>query len=587
MPITQYTILEKKVIIKLRDRICEDSDELLSSDLFRAVFERCIADLVRKKSFLLQVFNKKTGIDNKDIDLFQEFIKYLAKMPIHLVSKIVPGSAIFTRDKELLSDFIEHFYNFWRNYERFIICDSEYEQLDKRPYRVFNTTIEALTHLIRGTYRDIEENITGSHPRIYRQVRAGAEIASIALMNKITFSDPIYQQLDQVSVIRQILLYPPLILHPPMNKRTGKFTRVAENPLAKITIEPGEWLCYPAMVGELLILVYFQQKYFGLGFSLSNLFELADDEQLKKQPAAVFLYGVPDPGLYELSSFPTIFYEDHKADLLVGAVPDKDEFGYFGYLKKMILTLYNITKIKSGKLPYHGAMVNIQLKNNKSANILIIGDTGAGKSETLEMLRTFGNDIIEDITIIADDMGSLNIDESGNIIAYGTEIGAFVRLDDLQPGYAFGQIDRTIIMSPNQVNARVVIPVTTHHNITKGFPVNYILYANNYEEPDEDHPIIQRLETPEKALEVFREGTAMSKGTTSSTGLVHTYFVNVFGAVQYKAEHDEIAKKYFAQIFKNNIFVGQMRTRLGIAGWERNGPEESAKQLLELIQQIS
>ncbi|HPG38187.1 MAG TPA: phosphoenolpyruvate carboxykinase [bacterium] len=587
MPVTQYTILDKKVIIKLRDRICEDSDELLSSDLFRAVVERCITDLVRKESPLLQVFNKKTAITEKDISVFLEFIKYLAKMPMHLVTKIVPDSIVFTNNQELLSDFIEHLYNFWRNYERFIICDSEYEQLDKRPYRVFNATIEALTHLIRGTYRDIEENITGSHPRIYRQVRAGAEIASIALMNKLTFSDPVYQQLNNVSVIRQILLYPPLILHPPMNKRTGKFTRVSENPLTKISLNPGEWLCYPAMVGEMLILVYFQQKYYGLGFSLSNLFELADDEQLKQKPAAVYLYGIPDPELYELSSFPTIFYEDQETDMLVGAVPDKDEFGYFGYLKKMILTLYNIKKIKSGKLPYHGAMVNIRLKNNKSANILVIGDTGAGKSETLEMLRTLGNDIIEDITIIADDMGSLDIDKSGNIIAYGTEIGAFVRLDDLQPGYAFGQIDRTIIMSPNQVNARVVIPVTTHNNITRGFPVNFILYANNYEEPDEEHPVIQRLETMEKALEVFREGTAMSKGTTTSTGLVHTYFVNVFGAVQYKAEHDEIAKKFFAQIFKNSIFVGQMRTRLGIAGWERKGPEESAKQLLELIQQMS
>ena len=32
-------------------------------------------------------------------------------------------------------------------------------------------------------------------------------------------------------------------------------------------------------------------------------------------------------------------------------------------------------------------------------------------------------------------MGSLDMDEEGNIIGYGTEIGAFVRLDDLQPGF--------------------------------------------------------------------------------------------------------------------------------------------------------
>ena len=34
-------------------------------------------------------------------------------------------------------------------------------------------------------------------------------------------------------------------------------------------------------------------------------------------------------------------------------------------------------------------------------------------------------------------MGSLQIRE-GEVVGLGTEIGAFVRLDDLQPGYAYG-----------------------------------------------------------------------------------------------------------------------------------------------------
>jgi len=583
MPITSFDIFDNKVIIKLRDRICEDSDELFSSKLFRTVLKRGLEELSYKKSPLLKVFGDECKITNKEIKLVTDIFKNLAKMPLEHVVKILPEAKSFQQQTLLFNDFVEYFYNYWRNFERFIVCDSEYEQLDKKPYRVFNQTIETLTNLVRGVYRDLQENITGNHPKIYRQIRAGAEIAAIALTNKINFTKDTYKQLNAIPVIRQILLYPPLILNPPMNKRTGKFERVFENPLEKIDINPSEWLCYPAMVGELLILVYYHKKYYELGFSLSNLFELADDEDLQRKPDAVYLYGVPDERLYELSDFPTVFYEDDENDWLVGAVPNKDEFGYFGYVKKMILTLYNIKKIKSGKLPYHGAMVSIMLKNNKTANILVIGDTGAGKSETLEAFRNLGKEEIEEITIIADDMGCLEIDESGNIIAYGTEIGAFVRLDDLQPGYAFGQIDRTIIMSPNQMNARVVLPVTTYHNITMGYPVNYILYANNYEEIDEDHPVLQRLETVDKALDIFREGTAMSKGTTTTKGLVHTYFVNIFGAIQYKAEHDVLAKKYFQQFYEKGLYVGQIRTRLGIPGWERTGPEESAKELLRLI----
>jgi hypothetical protein len=173
-------------------------------------------------------------------------------------------------------------------------------------------------------------------------------------------------------------------------------------------------------------------------------------------------------------------------------------------------------------MPFHGALVRIILKGDLDRTILFMGDTGAGKSETLEVFRELGEEYIQDLIIVADDMGSLRIDKSGKILGYGTEIGAFLRLDDLQPGYALGQIDRAIIMSPNQVNARIIIPVTTYQQVVKGEPVDFILYANNYDAVDDEHPIIERFTDIDRALNVFREGTAMSKGTTTSTGLVHT-----------------------------------------------------------------
>ena len=138
-------------------------------------------------------------------------------------------------------------------------------------------------------------------------------------------------------------------------------------------------------------------------------------------------------------------------------------------------------------------------------------------------------------------------------------------------------------MNPNQVNARIILPVTTYEHVMKGYAVDIVLYANNYEEVDRDHPIIERLTTPEAALHVFREGTAMSKGTTTSTGLVHTYFVNIFGAIQYRDLHDKISQRYFETLFRNSVFVGQVRTRLGISGWERQGPEEAAQALLAML----
>ncbi|MBF0522803.1 MAG: phosphoenolpyruvate carboxykinase [Candidatus Omnitrophica bacterium] len=580
-----YKVVDRKIILKIRNRLCETPEELLSSDLFRWVLSRFLKGLGQRNSILLNIFeNKNNGqISDKDADLLTQTLQFLIKVPANLVPSVVPHSEMFFKDPSLFSEFIEQLYNFWRSFDRFIICDSQDDALDQRPYRTFNETIEQLMHLVRFTYRTIEENITGDHPRIYRQVRAGAEVASIAVSKAIAQTGN-YQKLNDILMIRQILLYPPLVINPPMNKRTGKFEKISVNPLDILDVDKEEWLCYPAKVGPLLIYIYFHEKFFELGFSLSNLFELASSHDLEgRRPDAYFLFGARPEQLSKLEVFPTVFYDDEKNGVLVAASPSSDEFGYFGYLKKMTLTLHNIKMMKEKKMPFHGALVRIILKGNKDVTILLIGDTGAGKSETLEAFRQIGKDVIQDLIVVADDMGSLDINEHGDIIGYGTEIGAFLRIDDLQPGYAFGQMDRSIIMNPNKINARIVLPVTNFENVIKGHKVDFVLYANNYESIDEEHPIIEKFEDAQQAISIFKEGTVMSKGTTTTTGLVHSYFANVFGPPQYKTLHDEIAQRFFNAFFDRKLFVGQMRTRLGIHGFEMEGPKKAAEELLNMI----
>lgn len=581
------TCLGNKIIIRLRDRVCETSEELLSSPLFREILVRYLRRLERQKSPLLQLFKlEEERVPESQIQNLIDALIYLEKLTLAETRKLLDQGNPLLEKPELLYDFVERFYDYWRSFERYLICDSEGDRLDKRPYRTFNSTVESLTHLVRKVYRDIAENITGRHPAVYRQVAAGAEVAVIALAKPVRLPDRYKEKLGQIPIIRQILLYPPLLLNPPMNKRTGQFVRVAQNPLWNESLDKDEWLGYPAKVGELYILVYFHSRFYELGLSLANLFEIAEDKIVERKPDAIYLFGVSPESVAGLAPMPTVFFDDEENDLLVAAVPREDQFGYFGYLKKMVLTLHNVIMLKRDRLPFHGAMVRILLKNNKAATILIFGDTGAGKSETLEAFRNLASDMIEEMTIIADDMGSLHLDESGQIIGYGTEIGAFVRLDDLKPGYAFEQMDRAIIMNPSQINARVVLPVTRYEEVVKGYPVDMILYANNYEEVDAEKPIIEKFHSPEQALAVFREGAAMSKGTTTSTGLVRTYFVNIFGATQYRDLHEQKAEKYFRAFFDAGIFVGQLRTRLGIPGWEWKGPEESAKALLEFINNL-
>ncbi|MFA6074408.1 MAG: hypothetical protein WCV63_01140 [Negativicutes bacterium] len=568
-----------KAIIKVKYRTFETADELLSSKLFHRLLASCINELAHCQSPLLEIF----AGEHKSIERQRHFVRFcknLYKLNYHDAAKIQENCETYIANQRTLNDFVMYVYDYWRSYNRYIICDSENDTLDQRPYRTFMSTVEQLNHLIRGTYRALLENINCRPPRVYRQIVAGAEVSVIAIPNIVRLPGK-YAKLKSVLVIRQILLSPPLIVNQPNNKRKGKFEKVLVNPIQLNEINPGEWLCFPAKVGKQIILIYFHENFFELGMSLCNLFELASDEDLTTQPSAFFMYGVPGESLYQFSDHPTVFFDDAENKILVGACPNKDEFGYFGYLKKMVLTLHNIHAMKQGSLPFHGALIKISFDGNKKT-VLIMGDTGTGKSETIEAIREIGGQSINSMQIIADDMGSLEI--SGNaVVGFGTEIGAFLRIDDLRPGYIYGKMDRAIIMNPTQTNARVIYPVATIEDIIAAHSIDFVLYANNYELTNTSTPAIERFEDVGTALAAFRSGQAMSKGTTNLSGMTHAYFANVFGPDQYRELHDPLSDKYFTFFFDCGIYVGQLRTQLGIPGLEFDGPKKSAKALLDLI----
>ncbi len=604
-------IFGNKAILTIERTPCETADDLFDSDVFKKLLTIYIDRLAKKHSMLLDIFGKeetsiisrikelftsgrktpgiaasiavKRVITSEQLILLSDTIRFLAKLKSENVPGVVKGAALLLENRALFLDFINGLYYFWLSYDRFTIYGTDGPDGKIRPRTIIQDTVERLDNLVKNTYRDIKDNLSEEDTRVYRQTRAGVDITAITGKYAGIMNFGPYRMFDDVPLIRQIILAPPLILNPSMNKRTGSFEKVDKNPFELFNINRDDWICYPAKAGPLLIFVFFHKVFIDLGMSLCNLFELADEEDLKRKPDAVFAYGVEGASLDGLGAFPTVFFEDDENGLLAAAIPGRGEFGYFGYLKKMILTLHNIKAMKTGRLPFHGAFVRIILKGGKEANLLLIGDSGAGKSETLEAFTQIGDEYIQDIIIIADDMGSIEKGPKKSLLAYGTETGAFLRLDDLQPGYAFGRLDAAIIMSAAKTNARIILPVTTYKTIMAGHKIDYVLYANNYEEPGEGKPVLEKFKTPEEALAVFREGKVMSKGTTSSTGLNGNYFANIFGPPQYMELHEEISQDYFKEFFARGVFVGQLRTRLGIEGWERKGPDASARELLEMI----
>lgn len=566
-------------MINFTAKYCDTADKLFDSYGFKRVLSAYMKRIKKRDAGIYRYMVQRIDSDDSDelINSIINIFKLLVVLDVEEISKIGTTYGKFFEDKDKFVEFIEGLYSFWRKIERYTIVRNNRigEGLQNVSFIEANNNF---TKLVLDTYRKIEETVLGYKHRVYRQLTAGANAGVI--LNNIKWPCPDeYTFLKHVPFIESVILMPPFITYPKKNKRTGIFQEVFSNPLKDCVIRQDHWFCYPAKVGEVLAYIYFHRDFMSQGVTLSNLFELAREEEYRnKKPDLLYVFGARD---YNRDK-KTVFYHDKENDVMVGYANYTEEIDYFGYMKKMILTLHNVKMIEKGYLPIHGAMVNITMKNGKNANVVIMGDSGAGKSESLEAFRDLSEEYVKDMSIIFDDMGVFKLNDDNKPLGFGTEIGAFVRLDDLEIGYAYKQIDRSIFMNPDKINARVIIPVSSYKEITKGYPVDIFLYANNYEEGGE----LEFFDNEQDAIEIFKAGARIAKGTTTETGLVTSYFANPFGPIQKKKETDILIQQYFKKLFESGVKVGQIRTCLGIKGKEKEGPKKAALKLFELIKKL-
>lgn len=464
-------------------------------------------------------------------------------------------------DQNALYHLIEKIYDFWREHKRYLFADLSVSYMinETNFHDVFNN----FNRTILDAYRRVCLNL-GKKFNIMRELPAGGN--AFILLNRTNYS--VYPELEDVPFLHSIVFRPPFVVNSKSNKRNGVFSIINTNPVDGLNNDG--FYCYPILVGHKRVFVYFKDRYMSLALALSNLFE-HDDNYKDNKPDIIILFG---------SDTKEGIYYDSKNDVHIASLIERDEIDYFGYLKKIILTAYNIEMISVGGLPIHGACVSLTLKDHRKKNIILIGDSGAGKSETLEALRTVASDYVIDMTTIFDDMGTL-IFKNGNMKAYGTEIGAFVRTDDLENGYTYKVFDRAIFLNPSMSNARIVLPISSYDDITCGVEVDAVLYANNYEEKENK---IRLFENKEDALNVFVKGARVAKGTTGETGLVETYFANPFGPMQLQEETNKLLDKYFDYFFNNKIKVGEIYTGLALENGAEN-PRFAAEELLKKLKE--
>ena len=580
----EFSISNDKVMINFTAKYCDSFEAILESDGFRRILEIYLKKAKKRNSLSYRYLNESLEIDSL-IEIRRDLTQIIKYLTVMSVEEIIEHNEKFRKllnKKDDFISFVEDFYLFWRKLERYTVIH-RYRVQQGLAAVSFTEANANFSTLILKLYRKIEKNILGYQPKVYRQIPAGGN--ACIMIHEMEWARPKgYEVLEDIPFIDNILLETPFITYPKRNTRDGMFTEIDYNPLKYAQINKDHWFCYPAKIGGLLTFIYFHRDFMEHGITLCNLFEMARSEETRgRKPDIVYVYGAKDEG----EELQTVFYDDNENDIMLGYINHSEKIDYFGYLKKMTLTLYNLIMIKRGYLPIHGSMVNILLKTGDVANVVIMGDSGAGKSESLEAFRSLSEDYISDMTIIFDDMGTFKI-EDGVINGYGTEIGAFVRLDDLDQGYAFKEMDRSIFMNPDKVNARLVMPVASYKEISKGHPVDFFFYANNYEGVEDGGNYLNYFKTPEEAIKVFKSGARMAKGTTTEKGLVESFFANPFGPAQKQDETNILIDKYFNTMFKTGqIKVGQIKTCLGVKGQEKNGPRNAAIELFDEIKKMN
>ncbi len=571
----EYVTGKRQVVLNFSEKFCKSEVEVLDSDCFKEIWTRYVKHLydTENQTYLkvLTIFPK-----SKVVDYTIKLFKLLLTFDLDEVENVNPFYAQALALKDVLYDLVQHFYDYWRRLERYSVVFTRATK-DGVEATTFIEAQTEFTDLILKVYRSVTEKLHGSKFPIYRQLPAGVNASLLIGKNEWMSKDSPYQFLAKSETIEQILIRPPFISYSDKNKRTGVYQEVFENPVDKIRagFKATEYYCYAAKVGSALSYVYFHRDYLAHGITLCNLFEFVPLSSIKGQkPNCIYIFGCDIEG-------DSVFYHDKANDIYVGVAPHNSTIDYFGYMKKMLLTLYNTMMIEQGHLPIHGACVQITLRNGTVKNVVIMGDSGAGKSESLEALSEMAGDNISSQLTIFDDMGTFKI-EGNSVKAYGTEIGAFVRLDDMTSGYAYREMDRAIFMNPDKTNSRLVVPVATYDQIMKGYNVDMYLYANNYDPECESE--VEFYSNAKEAKEIFIRGARRAKGTTQETGMTESFFANPFGPVQREEKTRVIIDKVFEKLFETGVPVGVLHTRLAVPGMEHDGPKLAAKKLFELLE---
>ncbi|MCR5066929.1 MAG: hypothetical protein K6A14_02575 [Erysipelotrichaceae bacterium] len=553
------------VIVNLSSRFYNFAEEIVSSDGFAVFLERYFKELAVRDIRVYSWLTNGRPLE-ETVPALTDLIRQL------LISQERPeGMSELDCMKSIY--IVEDCYRYWRSHKRFtVVSGNRAEALAEN----FGEYDEKYSSLISQLYRSCLRKLSGRSEKVIRRTAGGTNGSCLLMKYRIALPRG-YASLRNIPFVARMLLKTPLMMDFDDAGEQLRPISLASNPLSSCRMDPRDYFCLPLKVCDFLCLTYFHKDYLAQACCLANLFELADESDCLQQRAhLICLFGLP------AESHQLGYYHDEKNGIHLAAVCRNYREESFISIRNVILMLHDLAQLQRGQLPVHGSLVEIFFRDESRKSLLLIGETGAGKSETVEALRSLSDEIRNDKTVrrlevVFDGVGSLKTVE-GRVVACGSETGGFERMSDLGQSVV-RDVENGIFINLQKKDAMVILPFSSYETIRGDHGIDMVLYANNYE----NAVGVERLESYEEFRSCLTEGKRMIRDPQGREMLVSSSPMNFGLNASQKERYLEIMDSVFTRLYENGVFAGQLYTNL--ANGRREKLQESARCLWELLRQ--
>ncbi len=263
-------------------------------------------------------------------------------------------------------------------------------------------------------------------------------------------------------------------------------------------MNPKDYIMKMVQIGGTKVLLVMNRSYSHYMVEELRLFpqtDLTPAEMANCKPDAVSFLGLPTKVMGEDYRIGYFMDEDNNgATIPVSWVDAESITDYMGYLKKPVLTVANEKVREKEMMPVHGSAFSIIFKNGLRKTMVMAGDSGTGKSETIiamieQIITNQGlASQLEGIEFLSGDMLSMFEGNDEQMYMLGTEQGDFMRMTDIPEDWKKRVRDRINGGSKTNLNDKKNPRITIGNlcnptEFQKPVRVNGFFNINNFKVP--------------------------------------------------------------------------------------------------------